>query len=66
MTHLKNFMLGTITCAASNYGINSNVTDIPPEIVELIKLLFTTIGGIMTAVILHFLKKKFPQIFGKK
>jgi len=66
MLNFKNFILGTVTCAAGNYGITSDASIIPPEAIELIKLLCTTIGGIVTAILLNILKKKFPQIFGKK
>lgn len=66
MNNLKNFLLGTATCTAFTIPTTVNGDVIDPAIVEAIKLIISTIGGIFTAILMNILKNKFPQIFGKK
>ena len=63
MNHLLNFTLGS----ASTFGLLSamNVDELPTggTIEELINYLIAVFGGILSTIILNFLKKKFPALF---
>lgn len=66
MKNLGNFLLGTATCTAFVMPTSVNGDIIDPVIVEAIKLIVSTIGGIITAILMNILRRKFPNIFGKK
>jgi len=65
MHGILNFILGS----ASTFGILSrmNVDELPTggSLEELINYLVSVVGGILAAIIINFLKKKFPDLFAK-
>ena len=65
-TTLLNFLIGSgVTLASLNQlGVDENT--IPPELIEAIKAFISVLGGLITAILLALLRKKFPEIFGKK
>lgn len=66
MKTVINFIIGAAGTLGSYEVVTQGVSDIPPEIVEMIKAIISMIGGCVTAILMHLLKKKFPDIFGKK
>lgn len=66
MKNLGNFLLGTATCTAFVMPTTINGEIIDPVIIETIKMIVSAIGGIITAILMNILRKKFPNIFGKK
>jgi cell division protein FtsW (lipid II flippase) len=66
MRNLTHFLLAaslvfTYSSALSQNGLN-NLTDNE----ELIRYIISTIGGIITTVLLAWLRRKFPENFKKK
>jgi len=65
MNHIGNFIVGSVSC----FGIlgNINLDDLPigGTIEELINYLVSVLGGILAALVITFLKKKFPNLWAK-
>ncbi len=64
--NILNFIIGSVTTA----GTASAFKDIDPiqfgSIEELVKYLVSILGGILAAIIINILKKKFPEWFNSK
>ena len=64
-----NFLLDTITGAASTGLLLNKSIDIDTlptgSIEELVNYLISVFGGILAAIILNFLRRKFPNLFTK-
>ncbi len=64
-----NFLLDTVTGAAGTLTILSksvNLDELPSgSIEELVNYLISVFGGILAAIILNFLRRKFPNLFTK-
>ncbi len=64
--NILNFIIGSVTTA----GAASAISDINPNqfgsIEELIKYIVSVVGGILAAIIINILKKKFPDWFNSK
>lgn len=77
MKHVRHFLLGFLMCflffviffphvpVQSSYGLALDGSDVvtPLDLTEIVKYILSTFGGIVTAILLKFLKKKFPQWF---
>jgi hypothetical protein len=66
LNNILNFIIGTVTTASTA----SAIRDIDPiqfgSIEELIKYIVSIVGGILAAIIINILKKKFPEWFNSK
>ena len=64
-----NFLLDSITGGAATVGLLSkmvNMDELPTgSIEELVNYLISVFGGILAAIILNFLRRKFPNLFTK-
>jgi hypothetical protein len=64
-----NFILDTITGGAATLGLLAKTVDIDTlptgSIEELVNYLISLFGGILAAIVLNFLRKKFPSLFTK-
>ena len=63
---MKNFILGTVNTLILAQTLNVDVATLPPEVVEIIKVFISLIGGTISALLMALLKNKFPEIFKKK
>lgn len=64
-----------LTLTATNFAVDSIISGQPiglqpsvsssPAFEELVKLLLSVAGGILSTIILNYLKRKFPDLFEK-
>lgn len=64
MRNLSNFLIG----GGTTFGLAGSLPNIDPNdfgsLEELIRYLISILGGILAAILLAWLKKKFPEWFG--
>ena len=65
MNHLGNFFIGSV----GSFGLISriNVDELPTSgsLEDLINYLVSVVGGILAALLIAFLKRRFPDLFAK-
>lgn len=66
MVNLKNFFLGTSTTFFLSICNDTTINLNNYEIEIFIKNLISLVGGIVSALIIAYLKNKFPNIFNNK
>lgn len=63
MKTVNNFMVGT----ASTFGVNESIqgieslNDLPPNIIDSVEALVSLLGGILSAIIVAWLKRKWDR-----
>ena len=67
MVHsMLNFILGTAATAGTAIGLDGFDPGNFGSIEELVKYVISIVGGILAALIINLLKKKFPEWFASK
>ena len=66
VNNLLNFIIGTFTTASTASAINGIDPIQFGSIEDLVKYIVSIVGGILAAIIINILKKKFPEWFNSK